>query len=50
MVHINDLAPGLLEKLVSADGWRGENWTVDVDHAEQARHTLETIRSIVMVG
>lgn len=50
MVHINDLAPGLLEKLVSADGWRGENWTADVDHARRAKDTLETLRSTVMVG
>ena len=48
--HVNDITAELVEKLVSADGWRGENWTVDLDHAYQARITLETLRSIVMVG
>ena len=49
-ITANDLAPELLEKLVSADGWRGENWAVDLDHAWIAKTTLDTLRSTVMVG
>ena len=48
--HVNNITAEQIEKLVSADGWRGENWRVDVAHAQLAKHTLDTVRSIVMVG